>query len=179
MVVPAEKEPQSARGYFELFQLEPCFDLDVEVLGQRFRTLQREFHPDRYAGRPASEQRVAAQLSADINAAFDALRDPVRRAGYLLERQGLDLTELERTPVAGDFLIRHPEVSATVFLEHVPLFEAAFVQQQVDSLPCGELAFLMLFGDPVFAATQFGRGAFLLELLDDVLHGHSTVARHQ
>ena len=110
MVVPAEKEPQSARGYFELFQLEPCFDLDVEVLGQRFRTLQREFHPDRYAGRPASEQRVAAQLSADINEAFDALRDPVRRAGYLLERQGLDLAKLERTPVAGDFLIQQMQL---------------------------------------------------------------------
>lgn len=108
--MPAEKEPQSARGYFELFQLEPCFDLDVEVLGQRFRTLQREFHPDRYAGKPASEQRVAAQLSADINAAFDALRDPVRRAGYLLERQGLDLAELERTPVAGDFLIQQMQL---------------------------------------------------------------------
>lgn len=127
--MPAEKEPQSARGYFELFQLEPCFDLDVETLGQRFRTLQRKFHPDRYAGRPASEQRVAAQLSADINAAFDALRDPVRRAGYLLERRGLDLAELERTPVSGDFLIQQMQLRER--LEEVdPASRDAFTELQ-------------------------------------------------
>jgi len=110
MVSPAEQSPQSARGHFELFRLPPHFDLDTDLLGQRFRTLQKEFHPDRYAGRPASEQRVAAQLSADINAAFDTLKDPVRRAGYLLERSGQDLSALERTPMAGEFLIQQMQL---------------------------------------------------------------------
>ena len=47
---------------------------------------------------------MAAQLSAEINTAYQVLKDPVRRAGYLLECAGVDLSALERRPVDMAFL---------------------------------------------------------------------------
>jgi hypothetical protein len=42
--------------------------------------------------------------------------------------------------VAGDLVVGHAEVGAAVLDEHVPLFEAAFVEQQFQPLARGELA---------------------------------------
>lgn len=110
MSVVAGGSSGAPKDYFELFQIEPKFDLDVDDLGQRFRTLQRRFHPDKYSGGSAAEQRLAAQVSADINAGYQALKDPITRAGHLLERQACDLRALERRPVSGDFLMQQMQL---------------------------------------------------------------------
>jgi molecular chaperone HscB len=57
-----------ARDYFSLFNIEPSFTVDEITLEQVYHSLLSQFHPDRYAGKPQVEQRVAAQLCADINA---------------------------------------------------------------------------------------------------------------
>lgn len=106
MALVADGPGASSRDYFELFQLTPQFDLDPDDLAARFRNLQRAFHPDRFAGQDAGEQRAAAQLSADINAGYRVLRDPVARAGFMLQRLGCDLKALERQPLDGDFLMQ-------------------------------------------------------------------------
>lgn len=102
------------RDYFQLYQLEPVFDLDLEDLAARYRKLQRHFHPDRTSGSSAAEQRVAAQMSAEVNAAFQTLKDPVKRAGYLLERRGVDLGRLGREPVAPEFLMEQMELREAI-----------------------------------------------------------------
>jgi hypothetical protein len=59
---------------------------DVQIK-RRWRELAREHHPDRAAG----DAEVQAQLTlrmARINAAYDVLRDPVRRAAYDGSPQG-------------------------------------------------------------------------------------------
>lgn len=106
MALVAEGPGASSRDYFDLFQLAPQFDLDLDDLAARFRNLQRAFHPDRFAGQDAGEQRAAAQLSADINAGYRVLRDPVARAGFMLQRLGCDLKALERQPLDGAFLMQ-------------------------------------------------------------------------
>jgi curved DNA-binding protein CbpA len=50
-------------------------------LKRRWRELAREHHPDRAAGDVAEQHRLTARM-ARINAAFDLLDDPVRRAKY-------------------------------------------------------------------------------------------------
>lgn len=110
MEVSVDREARSPRDYFDLFQLPADFDLDPEDLSRRFKLLQKQFHPDRFAGKPPAEQRVAAQLSAELNAGFQTLRDEVKRAGFMLERQGVDLKGLEREPVEADFLLQQIEL---------------------------------------------------------------------
>ena len=94
-----------ARDYFSLFQLEPDFALDETALERVYYALLAQFHPDRYAGKPQVEQRVAAQFCADINSGYRILSDEVSRAEYLLQQAGVDLFAAERTGVESTFLM--------------------------------------------------------------------------
>jgi curved DNA-binding protein CbpA len=69
------------------FRGDPYQVLDVprdatrEELKRRWRELAREHHPDRAAGDTAEQHRLTARM-ARINAAYDLLDDPIRRARY-------------------------------------------------------------------------------------------------
>lgn len=93
------------QNYFEIFDLPLAFEVDVAALTPRYRELQKQFHPDRFADQDAATQREAVQMAAHINAGFDTLRDNVQRARYLLELAGHPLA-LEKTTVGDtDFLM--------------------------------------------------------------------------
>jgi molecular chaperone HscB len=64
------------------------FAQDRAVLDARWKELQREAHPDRFAAQGAAAQRVAMQWSVRINEAYQRLKDPLRRAAYLCELHG-------------------------------------------------------------------------------------------
>ena len=91
-------------NYFSSFDLDPSFSIDVAVLEQRYEQLMTICHPDRFAAAPAFEQRAAAKRAADINEAFNVLKQPVSRAGHLLQLAGVDLPALERQPADPEFL---------------------------------------------------------------------------
>lgn len=63
--------------------------MDLALLADRYHGMQREFHPDRYAGKPAQEQRLAVQYATVINQAFSELKSPLLRAQYLLSLQNI------------------------------------------------------------------------------------------
>ncbi|PTQ90838.1 Fe-S protein assembly co-chaperone HscB [Agitococcus lubricus] len=71
-------------NYFVLFNVPIGFQVNAEVLASRYRELQRQFHPDRFAHNP-DEQQKAVQWSAKLNTAYEVLNSPVKRASYLLE----------------------------------------------------------------------------------------------
>ncbi|REJ59678.1 MAG: Fe-S protein assembly co-chaperone HscB, partial [Proteobacteria bacterium] len=91
-------------NYFSSFDLDPAFSIDLAMLEQRYEQLMTICHPDRFAAAPAFEQRAAAKRAADINEAFNVLKQPVSRAGHLLQLAGVDLQALERQPAAPEFL---------------------------------------------------------------------------
>ena len=91
-------------NHFSSFDLDPAFSIDVAILEQRYEQLMTICHPDRFAAAPAFEQRAAAKRAADINEAFNVLKQPVSRAGHLLQLAGVDLPALERQPAAPEFL---------------------------------------------------------------------------
>lgn len=95
----------STTNYFQLFDLPATFDLDVGTLLPRYRELQRQFHPDRFAAEPADRQREAVQKAADINTAFNSLKDPVARARHLLALAGHPLETESATVSDTDFLM--------------------------------------------------------------------------
>ena len=79
--------------YFEIFSLPPKLQIDAAALEKSFYKLSREFHPDRFASKPAAEQSAATEKSSRLNDAYRALRDPIRRTEYLLELEGVELEE--------------------------------------------------------------------------------------
>ena len=64
-------------------------------LKRRWRELAREHHPDRAPGDQPQQERLTS-LMAEINAAYDVLRDPVRRARHDATPQARQAWEQER-----------------------------------------------------------------------------------
>lgn len=78
---------------FDTLGVEPRFDIDLDKLAERHRDLSRTLHPDRYAGAPAAERRMALGKAIEVNDAYRVLKDPVRRAEALLRRAGVPVGE--------------------------------------------------------------------------------------
>lgn len=81
------------QNYFQLFGLNESFSIDLDALAERYRQLQRALHPDRFASATDQERRLSLQQTAQINAAYQALKDPLQRAQYLLQLRGIDLSQ--------------------------------------------------------------------------------------
>lgn len=79
--------------YFSAFGLEPKLSIDVEDLQARFYKLSRENHPDRFARASAEEQQKALETTSILNDGLRVLKDPVRRAEYMLTRHGLETAQ--------------------------------------------------------------------------------------
>ena len=90
-------------NFFEIFSLPVTWQIDRSLLDTRYRNLQREFHPDRYAAKGDTEKRLAVQTTALINQAYDSLKSPLKRAQYLLELAHIDATKRVISPVMGLF----------------------------------------------------------------------------
>ena len=80
-------------NYFALFNLPVAYDLDSQLLSERYRQLQRSYHPDRFASASAQERRLSIQYSALINQAFTTLQSPLERAQYLLQLRNGEQSE--------------------------------------------------------------------------------------
>ncbi|MGB1141808.1 MAG: Fe-S protein assembly co-chaperone HscB [Halioglobus sp.] len=102
--------PDFHNDYFKLFDLPTSFALDGAQLSERYRKLQGELHPDRYASKSPQEQRLAVQYSALVNEAYATLRKPLGRALYLLELSGVSEQEVARQQIDGGFLIMQMEL---------------------------------------------------------------------
>jgi molecular chaperone HscB len=94
-----------SKSYFELFGLPERFELDTELLAERYRELQRVVHPDRYANASDQERRLAVQGASLVNEALQTLRDPLARGRYLVARRGLLLDAGQETTTDSVFLM--------------------------------------------------------------------------
>ncbi len=92
-------------NHFSLFGLPVAFALDAAALQSVWRELQRQHHPDRHGQADAAGQRQAVQMAARINTAYETLRDPVKRARYLLELAGHGIDGERGTVADTDFLM--------------------------------------------------------------------------
>ena len=101
--------PAFSRNHFELLGLPAHYALDSANLESRYRDLQGQVHPDRFAAASEAERRVALQWAAQANEAYRTLRDPVDRARYLLGLKGFDTGEETNTAMPADFLMQQME----------------------------------------------------------------------
>ncbi len=100
----AVRASTSEPDYFALFGLPRSFAIDEADLAARYRRLQQEVHPDRFAGGSAQERRLAVQQAALINEAFQTLKDPLKRALHLLALAGVDAASESNTAMDAAFL---------------------------------------------------------------------------
>ncbi len=94
---------------FALFGLEQPFAQDRSAIDARWKELQREAHPDKFASHGAAAQRVAMQWSVRINEAYQRLKDPLKRAAYLCELAGFPIQAHSNTAMPTPFLMQQME----------------------------------------------------------------------
>jgi len=91
---------------FELFDLPIRFAQDRADIDLRWKALQKQAHPDRFAAEGAAAQRVAMQWSVRINEAYQRLKDPLKRASYLCELAAAPIRAHDNTAMPADFLMQ-------------------------------------------------------------------------
>lgn len=92
------------KNFFELFGLPESFDVDLTVLAGLYRELQAKLHPDRHAAAAEAQRRLSVQMTALVNEAYQTLKDPLRRARYLLQLRGVEESETD-TRMDPEFLM--------------------------------------------------------------------------
>ncbi len=78
----------TAEDHFRLFGLPRQYRIDLADLHRRFLAISRNIHPDLFGEQAPEMRNLALRLSAQINEAYQTLKDPVLRAEYLLESSG-------------------------------------------------------------------------------------------
>ena len=94
---------------FEIFAIDRRYAQSRPQLDARWRALQAEVHPDRFAAEGAAAQRVAMQWALRVNEAYERLKDPVKRAAYLCELNDAPIEAENNTAMPGEFLVRQLE----------------------------------------------------------------------
>ena len=162
---------QLAVNDFELFDLPMQFAQDRAQLDVRWKDLQREAHPDKFASQGAAAQRVAMQWSVRINEAYQRLKDPMRRAAYLCELGGAPIQAENNTAMPAAFLMQHmewreamDEASDVATLQE--LFEDVQQAHQVALQQCAQL--IDIAHDLPAAAQQVRGLMFIEKFLRDV-----------
>ena len=77
--------------HFARLGLPAALDLDAAALDRAYFALQRQWHPDRFIGKPPEERAKASAEAAALNEAYRVLKDPLGRAIYMAELNGIAL----------------------------------------------------------------------------------------
>jgi molecular chaperone HscB len=97
-------------NFFDLLGLPASYALDAGALDRAYRALQAEVHPDRHANAGDAERRASMQWATRANEAYATLRDPLKRARYLLEIEGTPVNPEGGAPLPPAFLARQMEL---------------------------------------------------------------------
>ena len=90
--------------YFEFFGLPETLSLDTGDLQKRFYDLSRQLHPDRYTLKTVEERACSLEATSILNDAYRTLRDPIKRAEYVLNRHGFKNAEQRGNDVPPELL---------------------------------------------------------------------------
>ncbi len=93
-------------NFYEIFSLPAGWQIDPSTLDSRYRQLQREFHPDRFAAKGDVEKRLAVQTTSLINQAYETLKSPLKRAQYMLELEDIDADQESHITSDMSFLMK-------------------------------------------------------------------------
>ncbi len=106
--------PTASKNFYEFFGLEQKLTLDDEALQKRFYELSRQWHPDRFSRKSAEEQAQALEATAILNDGYRTLRNPVKRAEYLLKEEGFPIGEQRSKDVPPELLEEVFELNMTL-----------------------------------------------------------------
>jgi molecular chaperone HscB len=115
-------QPPGQVDHFARLGVASGFDLDLDRLEKQYLGFQRTMHPDRFVTKTAKERAIAESQAVSMNEAYETLKDPLRRAAYLLERAG------RTAAVDRDQTVHDPELLMEAMEARENLSEVATVE---------------------------------------------------
>ena len=82
---------ESGIDRFAVLGLPRKFEVDLGAAEAAYKDLSRQLHPDRFAKADPRARKAALARTVEINDAWRTVKDPLRRAEYLLELAGYAL----------------------------------------------------------------------------------------
>jgi len=98
-VQPLSKE----LDYFTCLGLPRLLQIDPETVESRYYELSRLFHPDFFQQKTSTEQAISLGNAALLNSAYRTLKDPIRRAEYLVQLEAGSVKDIRTSPPADLF----------------------------------------------------------------------------
>ena len=96
-VLPALAEGDDVNGSLLLFRVlgvdPPRFAVSNDELERAMKNLQKTLHPDKFSTAPNVAREHSADQASLVNRAYATLRDPLRRAKYMLRAFGAGVAE--------------------------------------------------------------------------------------
>jgi len=89
----AVQPPDPKADYFRVLGIPRTFAVDLVDLERRYKETTKVLHPDRFARADAQARRASLERSVQLNEAWRTLKEPIRRAEYLLSLHGVDIGE--------------------------------------------------------------------------------------
>lgn len=98
-------QPPGQTDHFMRLGLMRAFDLEADLLQKQYFGFQRRLHPDRFATRTPKERALSQLQATALNEAYEVLKDPMRRAAYLLRLAGRVVNVDETATVSDPVLL--------------------------------------------------------------------------
>jgi len=94
----ALQSPDDAQDLFDVLGVPARYAVDLAAVETAYKELSRQVHPDRFATADPRARRASLARTVQLNQAWRTIKDPVRRAEYLLSRAGIDIAGKQPTP---------------------------------------------------------------------------------
>jgi molecular chaperone HscB len=100
----ALQPPDAAADAFAVLGVPARYAVDLEAAEAAYKRLSRQVHPDRFATADPRARRASLARTVQLNDAWRTLKDPVRRATYMLARAGVDIGDENKSGEGGSKL---------------------------------------------------------------------------
>ncbi len=80
-------------NYFERFEIQQSYDVDLEKLENQYFDLQSRYHPDLVQN--LDEKQRYANIAIELNEGYKILKNDYARAVYLLKLENIDVADHE------------------------------------------------------------------------------------
>jgi len=94
----ALQPPDDKADLFAVLGQPARYSVDLTAAEAAYKDQSRQVHPDRYATADVRARRASLARTVQLNLAWRTIKDPVRRAEYMLTRAGIDIGGKQPTP---------------------------------------------------------------------------------
>lgn len=162
-------QPPGQIDHFARLGLQRTFDINRADLDRQYFGFQRRLHPDRFVMRSPKERALSQQQATAVNEAYEILRDPLRRADYLLHLMGRNSGEERGRPADPDLLMemmeRREELAEASGADAV---NALAARAEADVTACqNDIGKAFADSDPDRAESLTARLKYLVRLLEE------------